>query len=358
MCFSTVSGNVRLTIPELNESSVSNNDKIFTPYAPFNTVRIAASDKNKWKQVLTIAEQEITNKNNITNELTNSCLVNFIAVSLILVGKKRTMEIYDALTITDCLNVPIIPIKKEILFFNVFAGYNVMSLNSKKISYEMIAANSAKDKDYDSAWQRTAIKVYECYIGKEVANPYDFNKGVIDSFEKEVNRNQSQVSEDNSFVYHVLISSPDYEALLSTSSRSEFLETTFKGSKTFYHSFILEQFLGEGQSVRTRLYQSWLNELSLEDHFRTKGYGEADEGCFDEAELGNFFMNLKSLLFCDEVPDFNKLSQSQTACFNVPSKCVPAPGILLKEIGVYSGLALRFMTTKINPKKSCQFKLP
>ncbi len=81
------------------------------------------------------------------------------------------------------------------------------------------------------------------------------------------------------------------------------------------------------------------------------GYGNQDEGCISSVDRKSFFTNFRDMLSCRENTNFEELSEAQSLCFKVINQSMPPAGVFRKNEGIFTGLSLRYLTSKISPQE-------
>lgn len=158
-----------------------------------------------------------------------------------------------------------------------------------------------------------------------------------------------------SFIYHVHLNTPDPK-IAKRGPQQDLLGIEICPT---YHAFILEQYCNGRNEVFTRMYQSFINEFSLSDHFKHKRYDDdQDTGCLNSTELAAFFTDFRGLLLCGDIRDLqeDKISAFAKRCFNFPDGIrFNRLTLFRKDILTFTGISLRYITSKINPSQTAKF---
>lgn len=345
--------------PKVNIEPTSFLDKDApAPYAPFQAIKRIASDKKRWESLLNSTNRRLLNNPDSTYDVHTSCINNFYVLAMIFVGEERTKEIYPLLSNSFFFRRTLMhkgKSIKEVLLHNLFTGRLTLKLNkafASEPTYKYCPEQHTVDflsKTCEKAIKEFTGKIISFYAESPRVNPYDFNRKVIDSLEKEMRKNHNSISIDCTFIYHIMIISPD-ETAASSGTKIEVGDSPSR----VHHCFILEQYYSEKENdVRTRLHQAWQNKSTLLEHYKNMDYGEEDEGCFDEQDLGSFFSNLRALYLCvDDNEDLNsiwkKALEYQYACFKVYSPTGPTAAFRPDD-GIFTGQSVCYVTSRIRP---------
>lgn len=96
---------------------------------------------------------------------------------------------------------------------------------------------SFNSREFTTPFNIFKEKIRKLYSGE--IDPFLFAhcKNVIENLENEIERNKDKVAENCSFIYHVVITIPNYATALEGSQ-----EQVSKSPINYYHSFILEHY--------------------------------------------------------------------------------------------------------------------
>lgn len=326
-------------------------DQIPASYRPFHLLKEKTADKELWQKLL-----EAVNKENgceKVNELMKSCIINFDLLNMIFVGEAQAKKIINLLEYTKSLNIPLTVCNnnkietKNVLFHHIFSGNEVIEFNKK------LSDNSYKSSVDETIKISTEFieKIQKFYSGQHVDNPtslHDYNHHVIDVLEKEMEKNKDKVSENCSFIYHVVINLPKQD-IAKSGTQKEIENAPIQ----CFHSFILEQcYSPEKNSDVTRVHHAYRDHYSVAEHYAKMGYGDKDEGCLTSTGRKRFCADLRGMLSFGKEKHFEDLQKHQAACFNVEDKLSP-PGFFRLNDRIFSGLSIRYITSKIDPRE-CQ----
>lgn len=156
------------------------------------------------------------------------------------------------------------------------------------------------------------VSQQDCYV---LQNIYKFNYPVVIALQSTIDRNALEVNENLAFVYLVFLLKKD-----STE-----------------HTFVLTQFHDVDMGrVSYRLYQSWINELTLAENVADLRFKWSRE------DLQAFLNNLVMLICRVE----NSSKQTYQNCFGIG---VTSSDLVVMENDEIHGLALRFFPFAIDP---------
>lgn len=162
---------------------------------------------------------------------------------------------------------------------------------------------------------------------------FAFNRKTIATLSRRMEANSAKLKPNRSFIYYCLL---------------------FITDGVVYHAFAIEQFYFKGKPHGLfRLYQSWVEQMTLQDYFKKRGYGETVEGCLDYSEMSDFLGNLHLLLLNRKTSriQMKEIDRMHEENFGVTSPPFPQPNLFFNrhEKALY-GISLRWFCDEINPE--------
>jgi|GEM_PF-6386815 hypothetical protein len=331
--------------------------KLLPSYDLFHKIRQLTLNSILWGDLLKIANREILDGSTPSEELDTSCIVNFCLLNMIFLGEEKAKEIMNPLTVHFTFNLPLTIVENEnlktvdLLFHHFLTGNAIIHQNKKykKSSYKSFSNDfvaSFNSREFTTPFNIFKEKIGKLYSGE--LDPFLFAhcKNVVDNLENEIEGNRDNVTENCSFIYHVLITTPDYTTALNGSQ-----EQISKSPINYYHSFILEHYYSKSANTDfIRLHNAWKDEFSLSSFYDNMKYCREDENCLSKDQRKLFFSNFRDMLSCRESTHFEELESAQSFCFKVKKQSMPVAAIFRKDEGIFTGLSLRYMTSIIDPK--------
>lgn len=163
---------------------------------------------------------------------------------------------------------------------------------------------------------------------------YDFNKDPIEFLRAEISKNILHINENKSGLYCI--------ALAHSLENDHHMY--------FQHVFLIEQFyLKENDSIRYRLYQSWIDQATLLDDFSKRGYADKGQGTWNYDELNTF---IQDIALCLSVKN-RKTTNAVFEPFGY-HRTDTKPNLYYRN-NTLLGSSLRFFSSLINPKVSVEF---
>lgn len=329
-----------------------------TPYAPFHKIRKLALNSELWNDLLKIVNKEVLHNSTPLEELNTSCIVNFCLLNMLFLGEERAKQIMRPLTVTVSFKIPLTfkengqPKTIDLLFHHFLSGNGVIHQNKKYKEYSYKSFDDDFAGSFNSEQFTSPLNIFKEKISKLYSGEFDpflfaHCKNVADNLEFEIEENRQNVTKNCSFIYHVLITIPDYSIALKGSQ-----EEVSNAPGNYYHSFILEQYYSEDANTDfIRLHNTWKDEFCLSSFYDNMKYGHKDEGCLPVEERKLFFSNFRDMLSCRENTQFKELRAAQSACFMVKKQSMPPAAVFRKKEGIFTGLSLRYMTSWIDPRE-------
>jgi hypothetical protein len=291
-------------------------------------------------------------------EARTSCILNMIALSIIFSGSYKAKFILDRLRYTTRVNmdIPLMDENKwQYCVNNLFSGRIIRAANKelpdRKITREFMdeqsneylkpfleltkpIINSCFEIDKSSSKKEANEKIISNLENALMNLKYDFNRTIILSLKLEMEENQlKKVNDQTSFVYYLAIHVPK-------THKNE------KDSIEFYHAFVIEQFKTEN-SVLYRLYNSWINGMTLLEFFQKKNYGDSAEGCFTFEQISEFLNDVHRIVA--PTTDQKEIGGLREKCFgHNPLHMLPSISFDPQK-RMLKGLSFRYVSSEFNP---------
>jgi len=151
---------------------------------------------------------------------------------------------------------------------------------------------------------------------------FDFNEGIIDSLQKEIDANRKKLSQCQSFVYFILITAP---------------------GKKMEHALVIEQNNSSG-SDGYFIYQSSILEANLCQDIAKRDYGDRGERPLTYPGIFEFLYDMK-ILYSPYRNDFNMTSEQ---CFGYSRPADDLPVVSFKK-NILTGPSVRYFSKAVNP---------
>lgn len=325
------------------------NEEFSEAYLPYRVVKLMAT---------TIPDafvNKIHKESLVKLQAETSCIHNLYALMVIFCGKDKADIIEKRLLLDTLIDVNIdLPNggKWKLKVKNLFSGDSIIQL--KKIIPDHLYTNDNKNLHLQKSVNQS-INRYLDYINplvnkfsktnksldkdvsiisflKTAIRDYNFNLASLSNLYSTIMDNINLADKDNSYIYYIVIS--------QTLNKLEKVHGWY-----IYHALAIEQYFSKSHnSNRYRIYQSWVDKMSLKNYFSKTGYGDLDEGSMSWLELSNFISMLGIILKGE--PD-EKLREK---CFGYVEKDQPIKNLFFySEENILTGLTFRFIETRITP---------
>lgn len=285
-----------------------------------------------------VGTKDISERNRIT-----SCINSAYSVSLIFFGEPLTKKIFGRLkkTVSTTLHINFKPEAQwTYTVSNLFGGDIIREMNNR---FNIDASIDNAVKPYMEPYFNKFYTHNQSYINSCIGDSssdaqiinrftqyfstlkFDFNIPTIQAIKKEIQENKNTTQPLKSYVYFVLVS-----------------EKNAIRSYVIDHAFVIEQFYIEAiKKVYYRIYQSWLEQATLLDDFKSRQY---NKHALDESEINHFLNNLEKY-YCRNTA-IEPISAKQ--CFGYDDS-VPTLTAFDEKENVLSGTSVRYYSAAINP---------
>lgn len=319
------------------------------PLIPFKIIRLLSIDGASFMKT---AMRTRPFKSDLTNDIETitSCINSVYAVALIFMGAKQAKKKFKKLASGHVFSNNYINLpggkKWNFEMYRLFDGIILHQLNTSNF----LALDKKEQSKMICSEMRPYREIFCQYLGEKIADilqmPYEtseeqekivsqiqenckqldftFNDLVIGYLRDEICNNIVKVNDEHSFVYLIAIFLPDNKSNVD-------------------HGFTIEQFFcSNSQSIRYRLYQSWLNQATLWEDLEKQAANEEDTS-WDLEKLKEFLNNLQEL--------YSKTSDlTYEECFGYPNqKFVP---LLMLQDFSFNSLSFRYLSVEVQPKQA------
>lgn len=295
-----------------------------------------------------------------------SCILNLLALSIIFLGASEASKITALLSFSHKQPVDFVLPNGELWRYYIdylFSGAILMAYNIKDLEGSHLEAMKMliRQTSFRRYYETTLSGFIQCYQTKSIedssnsqVNPiiignlnhalkwlhYDFNKVVLDIFKNDLASNSQHVSEKVSFVYFVAM-------LMPNNYPDPDIEGGKSSHKTFYHALTIEQFQSPS-GVAHRIYQSWINAMTLRQYFQHKQYRDCHEGCLSLEQMRKYLTDLGKILSPNI--DASISFGLQQRCFGVGTRFPIPPYYYDESQKTLKGISLRYIGRKICPQ--------
>lgn len=316
---------------ETNEEFTSNSIKLALENETIALITHAVRQPF-WPKFAAWAHQQYFNIEDLKDAST-SCTITATALSRIFFSRKISEQIVENLNMHSILqrsfrreneaNI------KTVNFNDIFMGYYCFYSKNTILDSELM--DSIYENHCLANCQNMLPAIDQCisgnfnYYGQELA----FNQPVINLLRTEISEDCLIINSEQSKVYCFSVALPYFPKL----------------SDGVEHAFILERFFcSHSQSIKTRLYQSWLKAASISDELDKRAYGKEGSGAWDEDQMTHFLDHLE-VLYCQR-----DVGVSSKECFGWESLSDARPRYgFRKDPLAFAGFSLRYISAPISP---------
>lgn len=321
---------------------------------PFRVIKFIFDDL---KELFIPAAMDLVN-NDITDRndkyLTSSCINTVKALSVLFFGhhqakkadkihhRRTNIVVSEKLSLGETWKYTINNVFDSVIFCRlkedkinlddfILLGDN--EINEKVFTYIVNELEIATKEIMKSLTEKIRLDEIKLINKEVIIQPiqklnFYYNQECIMSLKNELEKNKFEVTIKNSFIYLVAIVIPNVSNIKDVD---------------YDHGFVLEQFFCEkDQTVRYRMYQSWINQTTLSDDLEKRAYGYGGENSWTNDELIAFLMKLEK--FCCYIPTH----ESYQECFGYI--CNYQRPLVRFEDECFGGTTLRYYSHQIDPK--------
>lgn len=335
--------------------------------SPFLLIRNLVKDVVFWDGFLNESGEFFVHRKMSVDADQTSCLFNYFALSTLFLGKERAKKVHDRLKGSQSITITV--------------------RESKKTDFEKLIKRAKKASRHPPTFTSPLVKTAKGYpleiymipggyhiaenewniendrnfiinfANEHFANLHDkqsrqklldYNTPVIQKMYDETLKNQSIVDSKTSYIYQVIISAPLFDTFMLEK------EVHHDSCFSFYHCFLIEQYLSVGNDVHYRLHQAWAKAMNLDQFYTDRCYDDKDKGTFDRTQFETFLSHLK-VLVCPTTHPLNpeERHKVEKECFFVANNDFLPPPLAFNNITqTISGLSIRFLGTPVN-KEEC-----
>lgn len=201
-----------------------------------------------------------------------------------------------------------------------------------------ISEKSQNIKANPLVFRHDKIKAIEKVLGQF---DLDFNLSLMNQLEKEIEENEKQISEDNSFIYVIGFLENDSSNAYTEKIAEHVKNITIEKHIYYNHVFLLEQFCSPEGKILYKRYQSMADQATLLQDFEI-GEKKYKAGIWEKDELKIFLLKLRRHFL------YSPAHQPKD-CFDHGEGIVPG-FVYDKKNHILTGVGLKYFSSPFNPK--------